>query len=96
MYDLWVVSAEVESWKAKFTLVQGQLHGKYRPHILMKALKPYKKFQKNVNLVLRKSMEEIFNIQILGINFDSYKMIHPSSLFQVYNDCRFLEVLCFF
>lgn len=59
----------------------------------MKALKTYGKFQKNVDLVLRKPSEKIFDIQISGIHFDSSEMICPSSLFQVHSDCRFLEVL---
>lgn len=44
--------------------------------------------------MLRKPLEEIFDIQISGIHFDSSEIIHPSSFFQVYSDCRFLEVLC--
>lgn len=92
-HELWVASAEVDSWKVKFTLVQGPLHSKYSPHVLMKALKTYGKFQKNMDLVLRKPLEEIFDIQIWGINFDSSEIIHPSPLFQVYTDCRLLQVL---
>lgn len=38
--------------------------------------KPYGKFQKNMDLVLRKPLEEIFDIQIfLGIYLDSSEMI---------------------
>lgn len=47
-----------------------------------------------MDLMLRKPSEEISDIQISGIHFDSSEMIHSSSLFQVYTDYRFLEVLC--
>lgn len=69
LHGLWVASAEVDFWKVKFTLVQGPLHGKYSPHVLMKVLETYVKFQKNMHLVLRKSLKEIFDIPILEINF---------------------------
>lgn len=48
--DLEVASAEVDSWKVKLTLVQGILHSKYCTHVLMKALKTHRKFQKNMDM----------------------------------------------
>lgn len=70
VHGLWVTSAGVDFWKVKFTLVQRPLHGKYSPHVLMKVLETYEKFQKNMHLVLRKAFEEISDIPILEIHFE--------------------------
>lgn len=75
------------------------IHSKYSPYVLRKVLKTYAKFQKNMHLVLRKPLEEIFDIPILAIHFEWMKwyihlLKHPSSLYQVYSDCRLLKVLC--
>lgn len=92
--DLEVASAEVDSWKVKLTLVQGILHSKYCTHVLMKALKTQEISEEHGH-VLRKPLEEIFDIQISGIHFDSSEIIHPSSFFQVYCDRRFLKFYVF-
>lgn len=39
----------------------------------MKVLKTYAKFQKNMHLMLRKPLEEIFDMPILEINFEWIK-----------------------
>lgn len=97
----WFLSGFSWSWFLEGNIYPGPraIHSKYSPYVVRKVLKTYAKFQKNMHLVLRKPLEEISDIPILAIHFEWMKwyihlLKHPSSLYQVYSDCRLLKVSC--